>query len=139
MGTSINAQNNEQSEYVQAVKNACNILIERTFSVWKQFDIPFMFSNSYRVQKKSLKILHDITDNIIATRKSELEAEIKKNKEENAKIGAGQPESEGFDVLGIKSRLAFLDLLMRCSYEGHKLSDADVRDEVDTIMFAVNI
>lgn len=127
MGTSINAQRDSESEYVNSVQTQTRILMERSVSVTKKSETLYKLYPEYQEYKRTLKVLHDYTDFVIQKRREEL-IEEKRNE-----INSGNHEND----VGVKKRLTFLDLLLCSQLDGKPLPNDVIRDEVDTIMFEV--
>lgn len=76
----------------------------------------------YSKQKKYLKILHDFADNVIIKRREELVNRI--------------TETDVQAVDDSKRSCALLNILLQSSVNGEPLRNEDIREEVDTFMFA---
>nr|XP_053638680.1 cytochrome P450 4C1-like [Cherax quadricarinatus] len=123
MGQSINAQDNNDSEYVRAVNRMTTLLLERMARPWEHSEFLFNLLGSAKKHKACLKTLHDFSNSAIRMKRH-----IKERERE-------EPDAAADEVIGKKKRLALLDLLLESSSEGVKLSDEDIREEVDTFMF----
>lgn len=125
MGVSVNAQDNSESDYVMAVKEMCAVVILRSFSPLKMYDFFYQFTDLHRKEKKALDVLHSYTKEVIKRRINELSL---KEFEQNVK-----------DEFGIKKRrFAFLDLLLQGNDGQQVLSDEEIQEEVDTLLFEVS-
>ena len=123
MGKSINAQEDSDSDYVRAIYSASDIVFKRQRSPWLWDDWLFSLTPLGLKFRGILGTLHGFTEKVIKDRKEDNESKkcvTVRNKEDN---------------LGIKKKMAFLDLLLDASEEGKVLSDEDIREEVDTFMF----
>ncbi|XP_035890500.1 cytochrome P450 10-like [Anopheles stephensi] len=125
MGTKVNAQLNSTSDYVLAVKEITNLIQLRFYDFLIRYEFFFRLSANSRKQKKVLKVLHNYTDSVIKGRRQQLEA--------NASGGSTEETSD--QDLGIKKRMAFLDMLLQSTVDGRPLTDLEIREEVDTFMF----
>ncbi|XP_021934354.1 cytochrome P450 4C1-like isoform X2 [Zootermopsis nevadensis] len=122
MGVSIEAQRNSRSKYVQAIKSMCDILVARVFNLLLYPDILFRLSSTGRQHDRDLVTLHGMTNKVIKTQRQ-------KNLQESAVA------DEVSNDTGEKKRVPLLELLIQ-SQDGAKMSDDEIRQEVDTIMFA---
>ncbi|XP_058822316.1 cytochrome P450 4d2-like [Topomyia yanbarensis] len=121
MGTKVNAQVNSESEYVRAVKEMAAIVLQRSYNILARLDLTFKFTKYRKMQDHALKVLHDYTDSVIRTRRQELSKANQNDDKENA--------------LGIRRKVAFLDMLLQTTANGQPLTDLEIREEVDTFMF----
>ncbi|XP_007517742.1 cytochrome P450 4V2-like [Erinaceus europaeus] len=122
MGKNIGAQSNGDSEYVRAVYRMSDMIHRRMRTPWLWLDFLFLMVKEGWEHKRSLKTLHNFTNNVIAERANEL-----KRNEECGSDNRGPSKW--------KSRV-FLDLLLNLTDdEGNKLSHEAIREEVDTFMF----
>ncbi|KAK1341780.1 hypothetical protein QTO34_016529, partial [Cnephaeus nilssonii] len=125
MGKNIDAQNNDDSEYVRAVYRMSDLIHRRMRTIWFWHDVLYLLFKEGRDHKRNLKILHNFTTNVINERANEIK------REEHKSDDKGTTPSN-------RKRKAFLDLLLNVvDDEGNKLSHEAIREEVDTFMFEV--
>ncbi len=117
MGIQIDSQTQHENEYVDAVYEISELIIHRFLRPYLALDIIYRNTTSGKKFKKCLDILHKMTTDVISNRKAV--------RQENKRKGA-TPEK----------RPAFLDLLLDANEQQNILSDDDIRQEVDTFMFA---
>ncbi|KZC12318.1 Cytochrome P450 4g1 [Dufourea novaeangliae] len=106
-------------EYAMAVMDMCDIIHRRQYNVNLRFDFLFKFSRYAKKQERLLNIIHSLTSKVIRKKKAESD---------------DLDDIDDNDV-GEKKRLAFLDLLLEISKNGAQLTDEEIKEEVDTIMF----
>jgi len=118
MGCCVGAQEDSDSEYVNAVAASTDIIYQRVMSPWLWNDHVFWISPPGMRLKKCLNILHGFTNKV-----------IKEKIEDSTHTQTLQ------DASARKERMAFLDLLIAASKNNSSLSTEDIREEVDTFMF----
>ncbi|XP_061400078.1 probable cytochrome P450 4d14 [Musca vetustissima] len=128
MGVKVNAQEHPEFPYAKAVTETSNIMSDRVVRPFDRFDGFFRIFNNktYRHLQNCIKIMHEFTDKVIEERRDALQKSI-----ENGTYQAGS----NTDEMGIKKRMAFLDVLLQSTVGGKPLSNMDIREEVDTFMF----
>ncbi|XP_018319744.1 cytochrome P450 4d2-like [Agrilus planipennis] len=117
--TEINAQIDDNSDYVRAVQTVTRIMMERSLSLFVSYESIYKFTNKFVEERDALKIINDLTDSVVKRRKEEIENQ-------------SNYQTEEFKV---KRKLAFLDLLLQAEADGERLSEISIREEVNTFMF----
>ncbi|XP_050425339.1 cytochrome P450 4C1-like [Adelges cooleyi] len=122
MGTELRSQEGESIEYVKAIYTVTDVMVKRIFKFWLWNNFIFKISKDGRDFKKSLKILHHFTENVIKEKRERLESV---NAIPNEEICFGKKRVE-----------SFLDLLVGMSKNNPEvMTDLDIREEVDTFLF----
>ncbi|XP_078593024.1 cytochrome P450 4B1-like [Branchiostoma floridae x Branchiostoma japonicum] len=112
-----NCQTRQTNDYLSSIHELAELTVQRAKSiVYLLSDFVYGLSPSGRRYKAACNIVHKHSEEIIRQRKDAL-------KEQSAGDSA-------------KKYLDFLDILLRAKDEdGNGLTDAEIRDEVDTLMF----
>ncbi|GAB0093382.1 Cytochrome P450 4g15 [Sergentomyia squamirostris] len=147
-------------EYAMAVMKMCDILHLRIRKVWLRPNSIFNLTSHASHQEKLLNIIHGLTKRVITSKKeafkngtrgSLAETNIKTESSGTAKSrpdtttveGLSYGQSSGLkddlDVeendVGEKKRTAFLELLLESAENGAPITEDEIREQVNTIMF----
>ncbi|KAG5674660.1 hypothetical protein PVAND_004613 [Polypedilum vanderplanki] len=165
MGVSRKTQDQSGFDYAMAVMKMCDILHLRHTKLWLYPDFLFKLSKYSKLQVNLLDKIHSLTKKVIKSKKEAFskgtrgtlatpefikpEEKQEKSKEEKKAettvvegLSFGQSAGlkddldvdDGMDV-GEKKRLAFLDLLLESAENGAVISEQEIKEQVDTIMF----
>ncbi|XP_018377499.1 PREDICTED: cytochrome P450 4C1-like [Trachymyrmex cornetzi] len=133
MGISLKDLGEFQQQYLKAVRRMGELFVYRTKRQWLHSNWIFSLTPKGREQAKILKILHGFTERIIAERKlyhEQTNGQYLKSLDNDTSA-----EEDGAKMIGTRRKgLAMLDLLIAASREG-LMTDLEIRQEVDTIMF----
>ncbi|KAE8737231.1 Cytochrome P450 CYP4g [Frankliniella occidentalis] len=157
MGVDRSTQNRGY-DYAMAVMKMCEILHVRMFRPWLWPDWLFNMVPMGREQKSLLHTIHSLTREVLKKRKAERKQGVREglykrvvtDKDDVADGDAEESTSEtsvssyGYttglrddldDDVGEKKRIAFLDQMLDVAENGAVLSDREVEEQVNTIMF----
>lgn len=136
-------------EYAMAVMKMCDIVHQRAYKLWLRFDSLFKYSDFAKQQQGYLNTIHGLSNTVIKKKKElfnqlQNEPKIQQNiveETDNVDVTGTFLDSKGYikddldDDVGEKKRQAFLDLLLETKKMNGTLTDAEIKEEVDTIMF----
>ncbi|XP_035431348.2 cytochrome P450 4g15 [Spodoptera frugiperda] len=164
MGITKKTQDQSSFDYAMAVMKMCDIIHQRHYKFWLRLDSIFKFHPLHKTQQKLLDIIHGLTNKVIKQKKkiyqeNKAKGIIPPSLQEltdgkalnndtvlanNAKtlsdtVFKGYRDDLDFNDendVGEKKRLAFLDLMIESAQNGtNQISDHEIKEEVDTIMF----
>ncbi|XP_063367906.1 cytochrome P450 4C1-like [Cydia amplana] len=120
MGISLDLDKSEPAlNYLDAVINIGPLILERNLCFWLQSDLIYHRLPAGRRHEKYLKTIHSFADNLIHGRKQQRLRDMEEFETEE---------------VGVKRRLAFLDLLLEVESKG-EIDLEGIREEVNTFMF----
>ncbi|KAK0412030.1 hypothetical protein QR680_005990 [Steinernema hermaphroditum] len=119
MGVNINSQLGENEDYVHAVRRLSELIWHQMRFPWLKLKPIWYATGMGHEFDECLKMIEGMSNRVIVERKKRLQED---------------KENYNYEESGGKRKLAFLDLLLEMQEE-NKLSDKDIREEVDTFMF----
>ncbi|XP_064552137.1 probable cytochrome P450 4ad1 [Drosophila montana] len=112
-GVPSNSLNDEPSDLHSAIKDLCEIVQERTFSIVKRFDALFRLTPYYLKQRRALQLLRNEIKRTISDRQRQ--QQLSKTNDQKNK--------------------SFLDVLLSAKLDGDALKEREIIEELSTFIF----
>ncbi|XP_071034991.1 cytochrome P450 4C1 isoform X1 [Parasteatoda tepidariorum] len=125
MGTEMHTQTKSTSPYVKRVIELSSLVFERVLRPWLWIENIYSFFPLGRQFLNASAFVHEFTDKLISERK---QAKLKRR--------MSSDDSEGSNESNYKrKKRALLDLLLDEHIQNNSISEAEIREEVDTFTF----
>lgn len=122
-------QSSKEEEYVKCLHQISKLIVWRITRPWFWNDWMYRFTSEYRQFHACLKVMKSFTRDVIRQRKMDWE---QKRKQDGDCSSVRMNET--------RQRLVFLDLLLQHHFrDPNAFTIEDIREEVDTFMFAVSL
>ncbi|XP_014248590.1 cytochrome P450 4g15-like [Cimex lectularius] len=153
MGVRQEAKGRNCLTYAMSVMKMCDILHTRQTKLWFRPDFLFRFTNLRQDNDHHLSIILNLTNNLLRKKKELYDhkkkpfpvpkdaAETKKDSSPKEKFAFGIATGLNDDIdndecdIGEKRRLPFLESMIERAHKGDGMSDVEIKDQVNTIMF----
>ncbi|XP_074037552.1 probable cytochrome P450 4s3 isoform X2 [Leptinotarsa decemlineata] len=111
MGVSLSSRGTQGDLYIRNIQNICKVMINRFKLPYERIHWIFYFTNDYRTQQRSIKMVNSFFDDIFEEKLRRVDDEMK-----------------------IDGKRALLDVLIQF-HKSSILTKENIRDEVNTFMF----
>lgn len=145
MGHPKTHDDHEGYEYAMAVMKLCDIIHLRTRTFYLRPDIIFNFLGIKKQHDKLVNTIHTLTKKVLRNKSDQMQKSFESGRMKktiysdliNQKDGDTSVIHDDTEepTVGEKNRLAFLDLMLESTYSGANLTETEIKEEVDTIMF----
>lgn len=157
MGVSKERRQQTGFDYALAVMKLSDILHRRHYDILLRPNILFQFTKLAKYQKKLLNTVHTLTNRVISEKTKDVEEKIAREQQGNdsenlntatkvvnndntttyTKLHYVRDDLDDIDEndIGEKKRLAFLEMMIEMKRNGGQMTDEEIREEVNTIMF----
>lgn len=108
---------------------------KRMFNALLQPECLFKLTPLHKEFNRNLKIVNEFTDEIITQKRRDLENSKKLDNVNEQKSSNDNEEDESL-YFGQKRRMALINILMESSIDGQPLTNEEIREEVNTFLFA---